>query len=200
MTNSATTTFGKGIRGTGTNGQAFSKAGDGVLVLGGKSTYTGTTTVDRGVLEVNGALAADSKVTVKPAGTLSGTGTVGAVNDEGTLKPGPAMGSGTLRIGGLTFSGRRSKYAAVLRPEAAGSGHGEGIVSAGAVDLSKSELVLDRGAKFTAQVGDRVRLLRAPGGIHGAFSNQAPGSHVTFNDQVFEVLYEKTAVVLKRTK
>jgi hypothetical protein len=88
----------------------------------------------------------------------------------------------------------------VLRPEAAGSGHGEGVVRAGAVDLSKTELVLDRGAKFTAQVDDRVRLLRAPGGVQGAFSNQPAGSHVTFNDQVFAVLYEKTAVVLKRTK
>jgi autotransporter-associated beta strand protein len=200
VTNSATTAFGKGIRGTGTDGQAFTKAGDGVLILGGKSTYTGATTVDRGLLEVNGALAADSKVNVKPAGTLSGTGAVGVVSDEGTLKPGPAMGQGTLHIDRLAFSGRRSKYAAVLRPEAAGSGHGEGVVNAGAVDLSKTELVLDRGAKFTARVGDRVRLLRAPGGIQGAFSNQPAGSHVTFNDQVFAVLYEKTAVVLKRTK
>jgi autotransporter-associated beta strand protein len=200
VSNTAAVTFANAI-GQRQKGLAFTKAGDGVLILAGKNAYTGTTTVEGGVLEVNGALHGDSKVMVKPNGTLAGTGEVGVVEDEGTVRPGPAMGRGTLHIDRLTFSGARSKYTAVLRPKGAGTGHGDGDVSGGAVDLSKTELVLDRGEKFTVKnVGDRVPLLRARDGIKGVFMNQPKGSQVTVNGQVFDVLYEAKAVVLKRVK
>jgi subtilase-type serine protease len=129
----------------------LTKAGNGILILAGKNTYTGSTTVERGVLEVKGMLPATSKVIVERAGTLAGTGDVGVVEDKGTLRPGPAMGHGTLHMQRLAFAGKDTSYVAVLRPRAAWSGHGEGIVSTGAVDLSKTNLTLEPGAMFTAK-------------------------------------------------
>ncbi|NEU96669.1 autotransporter outer membrane beta-barrel domain-containing protein, partial [Bradyrhizobium uaiense] len=59
-------------------------AGGGVAITGGKeiltgfNTYTGSTTVNGGTLEVDGSIANSLKVTVNSGGTLSGTGTVGS--------------------------------------------------------------------------------------------------------------------------
>ncbi|MFN5107113.1 MAG: autotransporter domain-containing protein [Bradyrhizobium sp.] len=59
-------------------------AGGGVTITGGKevltgiNTYTGSTTINGGTLEVDGSIANSLKVTVNSGGTLSGTGTVGS--------------------------------------------------------------------------------------------------------------------------
>jgi autotransporter-associated beta strand protein len=67
--------------------------------LVGTHTYTGATTVDDGTLVINGNIST-SITNVNDGGTLSGTGTVGAlnINDGGTL----AIGSspGTLNVSG----------------------------------------------------------------------------------------------------
>lgn len=80
--------------------------GRGTLVLSGSNTYVGPTTVDIGTLLVNGTQA--SAVAVN-AGTLSGTGAIGAAATVGngtgvadaTLAPG--VGIGTLATGDLAL-------------------------------------------------------------------------------------------------
>jgi fibronectin-binding autotransporter adhesin len=79
--------------------------GPGITILTGTSTYTGTTTVDAGMLEVNGAITSSSSVTVNSGGTLSGDGTVDppavTINAGGTLAPGvPGVPGTSLTIAG----------------------------------------------------------------------------------------------------
>ncbi len=96
-------TFGGVISGMGL---AFIKAGPGTEVLSGTNTYTGSTTINAGELEVDGRIG-NGPVTVNSSGILGGTGTItGAttVNSGGEVDPGTAGGGvGTLNVASLLF-------------------------------------------------------------------------------------------------
>jgi autotransporter-associated beta strand protein len=83
------------------------KSGSGTLILGGNNTYTGTTTVNTGILRVDGALGLNgsgvsSDVTVNSSGTLAGRGVIaGNTSVLGTLRP----AAGATGSGSLTFNG-----------------------------------------------------------------------------------------------
>jgi autotransporter-associated beta strand protein len=83
--------------------------GPGTTILTGTSTYTGTTTVNAGMLEVDGVITNSSSVTVNSGGTLSGDGTVDppalTINSGGTFAPGtPGVpGSSMTVAGNLAF-------------------------------------------------------------------------------------------------
>ena len=91
--------FGGVIAGTGN----LVMSGTGAEFLNGTSTYTGTTTVNGGLLSVNGSIATSSLTTVNAGGALGGTGTVGnTFVNGGTLVPG---NNSTGATGTLTVSG-----------------------------------------------------------------------------------------------
>ena len=101
------------LSGTISNGGSagsLTMAGPGVLILSGTNAYTGTTTVNGGMLEVDGSIAASSAVFVNAGGMLSGTGIVDPVSTQiangGILAPGSASNpTGTLTVtGGLSFA------------------------------------------------------------------------------------------------
>ena len=94
--------FGFGGTITGTGGLVMT--GIGGELLSGTSTYTGTTTVNGGLLSVNGSIASSSLTTVNAGGTLGGNGTVGnTLINGGTLSPGNSIG--TLNVSGnLVFT------------------------------------------------------------------------------------------------
>jgi T5SS/PEP-CTERM-associated repeat protein/autotransporter-associated beta strand protein len=78
----------------------------GTTILTAANTYTGPTTINGGVLVVDGSIAFSPTTTVNAGGLLAGTGTVGAtsVANGGTLSPGH-NGFGTLTVNGsLTFA------------------------------------------------------------------------------------------------
>lgn len=96
-----------GVLGSVTPGMSLTKTGQGTQVLSGACAYTGPTTVNAGILRVNGSTHADSAVAVS-AGAIGGTGTLnGPVTVSGTggidLRDGA---TGTLKLAStLSFTG-----------------------------------------------------------------------------------------------
>jgi len=78
------------------------KVGTGTLTLAGDNIYTGPTTVNAGVLFVNGSIESSSLTTVNSGATLSGSGRVGptTINTGGFLVPGPVETPGTMMVTG----------------------------------------------------------------------------------------------------
>jgi autotransporter-associated beta strand protein len=103
------------------------KTGAGTLIMSGANTYSGTTQVNEGTVQVNGSLAAGGLVSVPTGGTLgvsssstvarSVTVTGGVVNLSGAL----TAGTLTLTSGTVTASGSNAA-ANILALPASGSG------------------------------------------------------------------------------
>lgn len=93
-----TTTFGSGTANNGgviTGALDVTKTGAGTQVLGGSNSYTGTTRINEGTLAVTGSLLNSGAVLVNNGGSLSGSGSVGAVTlaNGSFLKPGNSPGT-----------------------------------------------------------------------------------------------------------
>jgi autotransporter-associated beta strand protein len=159
--------------------QNFIKVGAGTLSLDGVNTYYGPTSVDAGVLAVNGSINGD--VFVKSGAALQGSGNVGGkvtVSAGGILAPGNSPG--TLHIGAFD-----------LQP----GGTLEMQLGASARDL----LVIAGNASFTgtlsfeswggwlAHAGDTITLFQVGGASQYSFSqvlfpDWAPGFQYRFAD------------------
>ncbi len=104
--NNASTTF-SGTINNGNGTVALTKTGTGTLVLSGTNTYTGSTTVSAGALEVTGPLATTA-LTVESGAALQGNGAIAGsvtVDDGATLEPlSLSGGPGTLTVGSLTLN------------------------------------------------------------------------------------------------
>ena len=84
------------------SGGALLKSGSATLTMTGANSHDGATTVSAGTLIYNGTNTS-SAVTVNAAGTLMGTGSIGALTLSGTNNPGNGA-VGTLRVAGLTLN------------------------------------------------------------------------------------------------
>lgn len=100
-------------------GGALVKLGTGTLTLTGANSYTGTTSVNAGTLEVDGSIAPSSLLTVNNGGALIGTGTVGntQINSGGVFAPGAVGRPGTSMAvsGNLAFQSGAT-YRVYLNP------------------------------------------------------------------------------------
>ncbi|UVK56336.1 autotransporter domain-containing protein [Mesorhizobium sp. AR02] len=147
-------TFSPAISGDGTVTQ-----NSGGTVLDGANTYTGATTVNGGVLSVNGSIASSVLTTVNSGGTLGGTGTVGNTTIVGgVLAPGNSIGTITV-AGDLTF-GAGSTYSVEVSPVTA-----DRTNVTGTADLSGGTVaVIYLPGTFVAK---SYTILHADGGLGG---------------------------------
>ncbi|KAA6169084.1 S8 family serine peptidase, partial [Pseudomonas marginalis] len=151
------------------------KSGAGSLVLSGDSTYRGPTTVNAGVLKVDGSLV--SQVTVNKGGTLGGAGRVGALlaNSGATVAPGNSIG--TLNVAGDVRFEAGSIYAVELSDSSSDRivAGGQATLNGGTVTLAleNSPTLLSQ-PQAQSLIGRQYTILQAAGGVTGSFGEVLP--------------------------
>ncbi|MGV8890247.1 MAG: autotransporter domain-containing protein [Pseudomonas sp.] len=151
------------------------KSGAGRLMLTGDNTWRGPTTVNGGLLSVNGLLA--SKVTVNDSGTLGGSGRVGALtaNRGATVAPGNSIG--TLQVSGDVTFAPGSTYAVELSPTESDRIIAGGTATVGgatvSLSLENSPTLLST-QHVQSLLGHQYNILQAAGGIQGQFGAVLP--------------------------
>ncbi|MGE8186651.1 autotransporter domain-containing protein [Pseudomonas sp. NPDC086278] len=151
------------------------KSGAGRLMLTGDNTYRGPTTVNGGLLAVNGSLV--SAVTVNAGGTLGGSGRIGALtaNSGGTVAPGNSIG--TLQVAGDVTFARGSTYAVELSPTRSDQvvAGGTAVIDGATVSLSlENSPTLLSTTEVQSLLGHQYNILQAAGGIQGRFGAVLP--------------------------
>jgi autotransporter-associated beta strand protein len=165
------------------------------MVLAGNYTYTGSTTVNAGNLQVDGSLAG-SAVDLGDSGDtiLSGTGTVGAISvGAGEVSPGDMPDPGILNVDGdVQFvavgndTGQGSIYNVVLNGPTAGAGYSQLNVS-GQVDLGGSDFNATLG--FTPTAGEQFTIIKSTVPIVGTFGGLPEGASLTIGNTPFTISY-----------
>ena len=153
-------------------GGTLTKTTPGLLILDGLNTYTGSTSVVAGNLQVKGELSGTVGVSVAASAVLSGTGTIDAATTiNGTLAPGASPG--ILTVNGQVTFGSGSTFALELNGPAAGTGYDRlAVGSIGGVDFGiASNVTLSLG--FFATMGEVFTVVDNGGGLAlgGTFAN-----------------------------
>ena len=167
-----TSTIFTGAIGDGGSNLGLNKAGTGNLILGGANTYTGVTTVNSGVLNLTGSLAAATALTVNPtvAGGAAFTLTSGAANPLGAVSA-LTLGSGTgPTLIGLDLGVNTAGSDSIITPNAATSA---GVINFGITALAGfgTAASYDLISALSGLSGPTYALTNAPGGFTYSFTN-----------------------------
>ena len=131
-----TLTLASNISGDGLLHMVYNPAG--TVVLSGVNTYTGSTLVSQGTLEVDSS-AGTGDTAVESSGFLQGTGTLAAtttIDAAGTLSPG--NGVGTIHFTNLTLANFSTVNFELGAPGTTGSGVNDYIIVSGDLNLGSS--------------------------------------------------------------
>jgi autotransporter-associated beta strand protein len=178
---------------TGAGG--VNKLGAGRLELDGANTYTGTTTVVAGDLQVDGSVGDVSL----QGGTLSGVGTVGPVTSTatgGTVAPGD---NGTATTTGILTSGNiawnpATNFRVQVNTPTPGTGHDQLQVN-GTIDLNGANLLATFGP--LVDLGQEFTIITATGGVTGQF---VQGTRMFVASAKYTIVYNTNSVVIRPEK
>ncbi|SDR23095.1 outer membrane autotransporter barrel domain-containing protein [Paraburkholderia fungorum] len=147
------------------------KTGTGTLVLNGANTYTGTTTVQAGTLQLGSSASSTASLTsdvdVASGATLSGYGTIdGDVDNQGTVSA--ASGGGSLSITGnytqsaaATLSVGVGSNAVATGNLSTDSGYGHLVVGGSATLAAGSSVALVNTGSYGFAAGQRFVVIDA---------------------------------------
>jgi autotransporter-associated beta strand protein len=167
--NNLPTTFSGVIQDLGMNGGiggSLTKAGFGTLTLAGVNTYTGSTTVNAGTLEVDGSIATSSLTTVNIGATVRGIGTLGnsQINGGGTFAPGnTANPTGMLTVNGSLTLQTAASYMVGINASSTSSANVSGTATLGGANVT----IVNGSAP---QIGTTYTILTAASGVSGTFN------------------------------
>ena len=174
------------------------KAGTGRLILTKGSSYTGTTTVESGILLVNnrtGSGTGTGSVQVN-AGTFGGAGVVAGAVTFGTgsgagafLAPGKSgVKPGTLTVQAALTMKADATYKVTLDSRSAAAD----TVSANGISLQSASILFNDVGTSVLPAGTIVTVINntAPTPISGVFNNLPDGATVTVRSNIFKSNYQ----------
>ncbi len=135
----ASKTFAGDISGSG----ILTKQGSGIFDLSGANTFTGTFNVNAGTLNMSstGSFPFASTTNIAAGTTLTGTGTLGAVNLNGTISPGNSIG--IINVGDITFNAGSDFIVELSNTDS------DRIVSSGTVTINSGSTLTLMGSGLT---------------------------------------------------
>ncbi|QOZ72515.1 autotransporter domain-containing protein [Bradyrhizobium arachidis] len=162
----------------GVGGTASLTTTAGLTMLLGTNGYSGATTVNGGVLDVEGTITGTSAVTVNSGGVLMGAGTIDpltvTIAGGGTFAPGNgAPGSSTGIVGNLALQSG-ALYQVHVNPSTASYATVTGSATLGGATVN---------AVFAAgsYIEKRYTILSASGGISGTFASTVANGNLPAN-------------------
>jgi fibronectin-binding autotransporter adhesin len=187
VSNSAFCSFSGPISGPG----VFNKSGTGLMQLTGDNTYTGTTTISGGTLQVDGSQP-QSAVQFGGGARLQGLGTVGALSlGANSSAVAPGDGPGILTCSNFNASSTISGVALEIELNGTTPGVGYDQLNVhGSVTLGP-KVNLNASLNFTSSLSDTFTIINNDGAdpVIGTFTGLAQGATLNIGSQSFQISY-----------